>query len=186
MHRVHEAKEAELGPDTMREAERIVLLRVLDAAWRDHLYEMDYLQEGIGLRAMAQRDPLVEYQREGYELFQDLLGRIREDFSKYILHIQAAAQQRPPTRDRQQRQLSYHAAPKTSTVSSQTPAGVGAAAMATAQASGVAQSGQAPSPDGDGAPVYATVRRDSEKIGRNDPCPCGSGKKYKKCHGANL
>src|SRR5207248_8370010 len=95
VHQAYQRKEAELGPDAMRQAERIVLLNVLDAAWRDHLYEMDYLREGIGLRAMGQRDPLVEYQREGYEMFQNLVGRMREEFAKYIFHVSPAVEEAP-------------------------------------------------------------------------------------------
>ncbi len=170
--RVYEAKEQELGPELIRHAERLVLLNVLDNAWRDHLYEMDYLQEGIGLRAMGQRDPLVEYRREGFDLFQSLLGRVREDFTKYIFHVQATVEEQPQGQQRQQR-LTYSAPAKTSD-----------------QAAAPPQPGPAPTSTGSGqslpaaaAPSYETVRRDSEKVGRNDPCPCGSGKKYKKCHG---
>ncbi len=182
-YKAYETKEAELGPEMMRSAERIVLLRVLDAAWRDHLYEMDYLQEGIGLRAMGQRDPLVEYQREGYDLFQQLLGRIGEDFSKYIFHVQAVAEQEQ--REQRPRNLQYTSAPKTSGAR-RAPAGVAAAAAAqtaTAPVSGSAPSGGAPQ-GAEAEPEYQTVVREGEKVGRNDPCPCGSGKKYKRCHGA--
>jgi len=173
----YEAKEAELGPEVMRQAERTVLLRVLDAAWRDHLYEMDYLQEGIGLRAMGQRDPLVEYQREGYDMFQQLLGRIREDFSKYIVHVQAVAEQTQQRAPRPQ-QLRYTAPAKTSdALGRQLPPAPAAAAAA--------QGGGMPgTADGEDGPGYETIRREGDKVGRNDLCPCGSGKKYKRCHGA--
>jgi preprotein translocase subunit SecA len=173
-HAAYAAKEAELTPDIMRQAERIVMLRMLDAAWRDHLYEMDYLQEGIHLRAMAQRDPLVEYQREGYELFQGMLGRIKDEFAKYIFHVRPVAAEEPqPTRARQP--LTYTSAPKEQPLQSQIarpPAATPQAAAAAAQQGG----------NGD-APAYQTVRREGAAVGRNDPCPCGSGKKYKKCHG---
>ncbi len=98
MNEAYVAKEAELGTETMRRAERLVFLNVLDAAWRDHLYEMDYLREGIGLRAMGQRDPLVEYQREGFELFQNVVGRIRDDFARYIFHVSTVAEDAPQRR----------------------------------------------------------------------------------------
>jgi preprotein translocase subunit SecA len=162
----------------MRRAERIVLLNVLDAAWMDHLHEMDYLQEGIGLRAMGQRDPLVEYQREGFDLFQVLLGRIREDFARYIFHVQATVAE--PQQAQQRRQpLTYTAPAKTSEAQArQAPRPAPQPAAGPQQPAG---SGGAPAEEG---PVYETVRREGDKVGRNDPCPCGSGKKYKKCHGA--
>src|SRR5918996_6641425 len=113
LYDAYAAKEAELGSETMRAAERMVLLNVLDAAWRDHLYEMDYLREGIGLRAMGQRDPLVEYQREGFEMFQNLTGRIREEFTKYIFHVSAAVEDAPRQAPRA-RNVQYTAPAKTS------------------------------------------------------------------------
>ncbi|HYZ92492.1 MAG TPA: preprotein translocase subunit SecA [Actinomycetota bacterium] len=185
-HAAYEAKEQELGAEGMRRAERLVLLNVLDAAWRDHLYEMDYLREGIGLRAMGQRDPLVEYQREGYELFQSLIGRIREDFTRYIFHV--ASVDEDGGRTRRTSALRYTAPAKTSEAAAQekrqapvvpqpvpaaVPAGAGGGPV---QAQGVG--------DAEEGPMYETVRRDGDKVGRNDPCPCGSGKKYKRCHGA--
>jgi preprotein translocase subunit SecA len=182
VHQAYQRKEAELGTDNMRAAERLVLLNVLDAAWRDHLYEMDYLREGIGLRAMGQRDPLVEYQREGYEYFQNLIGRIRDDFTQYIFHVQNVDED--GQRTRRQGQLRYIAPAKTQD----------AADAQRRQAPPVPQPtmAQEPPPPGgapppqpeDDAVVYETFKRDVDKIGRNDPCPCGSGKKYKKCHGA--
>jgi len=181
-HTAYAAKEAELGAEGLRKAERLVLLNVLDAAWRDHLYEMDYLREGIGLRAMAQRDPLVEYQREGYELFQSLIGRIREDFTRYIFHV-SAAQEGP--RSRRQAPLQYTAPAKTSEAAAAERRQAAAAPQpipaAVPAGAGAAQP-QAALP-GDDGPVYETIKREGEKVGRNDPCPCGSGKKYKRCHG---
>jgi preprotein translocase subunit SecA len=153
----YDAKEASLGPELMRTAERYVLFQVIDAAWRDHLFEMDSLQEGIHLRAMAQRDPLVEYQREGYELFQNMLGRIREEFAKYIFHMRAAVSEEPPP----------EAAPP--------PRPARKPLSYTSAANDPGAEGQ--------AFVQQTVRNEGEKIGRNDPCPCGSGRKYKRCHG---
>ncbi len=177
------AKEAELGTEGLRQAERLVLLNVLDAAWRDHLYEMDYLREGIGLRAMAQRDPLVEYQREGYELFQSLIGRIREDFTRYIFHVSGVQE---GSRTRRQAPLKYTAPAKTSEAAAAERRQVAAAApqpvTAAVPAAGAAAQPQAMPPDAEG-PFYETIRREGDKVGRNDPCPCGSGKKYKRCHG---
>ena len=148
----YEAKEAELGVDestgqpVLREMERIVLLSIIDNAWREHLYEMDYLQEGIGLRAYGQRDPLVEYQREAFQMFQDMKDAIQEEFVRYIYRVQLVRQDEP-ARPRPQRVRISHG----------DEAGGGATG---------------------GAAVSV-----SDKIPRNAPCPCGSGKKYKKCHG---
>ncbi|HVE91137.1 MAG TPA: preprotein translocase subunit SecA [Actinomycetota bacterium] len=177
VHQAYAVKEAELGPEVMRQAERVVLLHVTDVAWREHLHEMDYLQEGIGLRAMGQRDPLVEYQREGYDLFQSTISRIREDFAKYIFHVQKAVQE-PQQAPQQQRRrpVTYSAPAKTQEEADrQQPA---------------------PAPGGNGAsagpprelePAYQTVRNEeTDKVGRNDPCWCGSGRKFKKCHGATV
>jgi preprotein translocase subunit SecA len=162
----YNARENELGTDRLREIERLVLLSVIDNRWRDHLYEMDYLQEGIGLRAMAQRDPLVEYQREGFEMFGRMQHAIKEDFARYIFHIEAVQEEGrrapEPTRLREERR----AVPLTR-VSPGPNGDLGADA------------GRAEAEDGP-IEVQQAV---SEKIPRNAPCPCGSGKKYKLCHG---
>ncbi|MFN2588455.1 MAG: preprotein translocase subunit SecA [Actinomycetota bacterium] len=165
--RVYHQREQELGEEQMREIERLVLLSVIDNRWREHLYEMDYLQEGIGLRAMAQKDPLVEYQREGYEMFHSMQATIKEDFARYVFHVEAVRedQQRraEPTRVREERrQIPMAAMPAAP------PAEAG--------------NGQAAGPQGEPQPV-AIEQAVSEKIPRNAPCPCGSGKKYKQCHG---
>ena len=89
----YEAKEAEVGPEVMRELERVVLLNITDTKWREHLYEMDYLQEGIHLRAYAQRDPLTEYRREAFDMFEELTQSIREDFVKYIYRVELVRQE---------------------------------------------------------------------------------------------
>src|SRR6476619_1412821 len=91
----YEEREAELGPETMREVERQVMLRIIDQKWREHLYEMDYLQEGINLRAMGQKDPLVEWQREGYEMFGAMMQSVAQDFVKYVMHAQVSVADQP-------------------------------------------------------------------------------------------
>jgi preprotein translocase subunit SecA len=170
----YRTKEADLGPEMMRRGERIVFLHVIDTAWREHLQEMDYLQEGIGLRAMGQRDPLVEYQREGFGLYQSMLSRIQEDFAKYIFHVQKAAEAEQQTDTRRTHGLRYVSPAKTSE---------GAARQQAAQQESAGQG----APAGTTTEVeYATIRHEEPKVGRNDPCPCGSGRKYKKCHGAHL
>ena len=96
-HAAYEAREEELGSEVMRELERRVVLQVLDRKWREHLYEMDYLQEGIGLRAMAQRDPLVEYQREGFDMFNAMLDAIKEESVGFLFNVEVEVQQAEPS-----------------------------------------------------------------------------------------
>ncbi len=150
----YEAKEQELGADTetgepiLRELERMVLLSLIDNKWREHLYEMDYLQEGIGLRSYAQRDPLVEYQRDAFQMFQEMKDAIQDEFVRYIYRIELVRQDEP-TRPRPQRVVTSHGG----------------------DASGDGKGGETSQASAGG------------KVPRNAPCPCGSGKKYKKCHG---
>ncbi|MDP9184740.1 MAG: preprotein translocase subunit SecA [Actinomycetota bacterium] len=153
----YEAKEAAVTPDVMRELERVVLLNITDTKWREHLYEMDYLQEGIHLRAYAQRDPLVEYQREAFSMFEALTASIREDFVKYIYRVELVRQEQPqgPRVQRVQENRDEVTA-------------------------GAAGAGEAPKGVQAGNPNQVI----SDKTPRNAPCPCGSGLKYKKCHGA--
>jgi preprotein translocase subunit SecA len=141
----YEEKEQALGSQTMRELERLVLLNITDTRWREHLYEMDYLQEGIHLRAYAQKDPLTEYRREAYLMFEELTESIQDDFVKYIYRVELVRQDEPG-RPRPQRVQTQH---------------------------GDEDQGEA-----------AGSQAKSGKVPRNAPCPCGSGKKYKKCHGA--
>src|SRR5690606_36454670 len=92
-HEVYDRREAEIGEETMREVEHQVILQVMDRKWREHLYEMDYLQEGIGLRAMAQRNPLIEYQREGYDMFQEMLEGIKEESIRFLFNVEVRVNQ---------------------------------------------------------------------------------------------
>jgi len=130
------------GVDSFEEAERRTLLSVVDSRWREHLYEMDYLREGIGWRGLSQRDPLVEYKREGFDIFQEMERGLKEDYVTYIYRVENIK-----LREEEMQQLVY--------------------------SGGEEEPNQRPS----------SPRRKEAKIGRNDPCPCGSGKKYKKCHG---
>jgi preprotein translocase subunit SecA len=143
------AREAELGAEVLRELERKVLLSVLDRKWREHLYEMDYLQEGIGLRAMAQRDPLVEYQREGYELFAAMMDAIKEELASLVFNVEVTVE-------------GDGSAIEAKGISNK-PAQVTPLQYTAADENGVVTSGD---------------------VSRNSPCPCGSGKKFKRCHGA--
>jgi preprotein translocase subunit SecA len=147
--KAYAAREAQLGAEVLRELERKVLLSVLDRRWREHLYEMDYLQEGIGLRAMAQRDPLVEYQREGYELFAAMMDAIKEEIGSLVFNVEVTIE-------------GDGSSIQAKGVESK-PAQVAPLQYTAADENGVATSGD---------------------VSRNSPCPCGSGKKYKRCHGA--
>jgi preprotein translocase subunit SecA len=151
--RAYQAREAELGADQLGELERWVLLSVLDRHWREHLYEMDYLQEGIGLRAIGQRDPLVEYQREGFDMFQAMQDSIKREAVAYVFN--ASIQVVDEEEERRQAP-----APQPTQLSSAVTEAEERAAGAQPQ------------------------RQTGKKVGRNQPCPCGSGKKYKLCHGA--
>jgi len=151
--RAYRDREAEFGPDLLHALERRVLLTVLDRHWREHLYEMDYLQEGIGLRAIGQRDPLVEYQREGFDMFQAMQDSIKREAVAYVFN--ASVQVIDEDEDRRQA-----TAPQPTQLSS---------AVTEAEERAAATQPQ---------------RQGGKKVGRNQPCPCGSGKKYKLCHGA--
>ncbi len=171
-------REFEIGTEVMRGLERQVMLRVIDQHWRTHLYEMDYLKEGIHLRAAGQKDPLSEWQREGFEMFGDLMQRIRRDFVRMITHIEVVT---PDTGQAATRNVTYTGP----TDPSEAPS---ALAQAAAAAAGVPVAGSKPAaaPSAARKPAAGTatmVRSAAEKTGRNAPCPCGSGKKFKLCHG---
>ncbi len=174
----YERREQEVGPDVMRHVERQVMLRIIDQKWREHLYEMDYLQEGINLRAMGQRDPLVEWQREGYAMFEQMMHNIAQDFVKYVMHVQVQVQA-PPEEAPAVSNVSYSAPEDPS--SSGGTASMAAAARAQAQA--IAAGAPAPQEPEEPEQQAPIVKTDWEKTPRNAPCPCGSGKKFKLCHG---
>ena len=173
-----ESREQELGADTMRQIERQVMLNIIDQHWREHLLEMDYLQEGINLRAMGQRDPLVEWQREGFEMFGVMMQAIAQDFVKYVMHVQMIEEDTAPVNDVKDMALSGpDEGGGGANMGSVALAQAGAAAMAQASAAGQ----QAVVSD---EPAAAPkVKSDWDKTPRNSPCPCGSGKKFKACHG---
>jgi preprotein translocase subunit SecA len=179
----YETKEKQVqlvSPELMRRIERDFMLQIVDTQWKDHLYSLDHLKEGIGLRGYGQKDPLVEYKRESFELFQDMKRRIDEEMVRTLWQIrpvfdEGAAAPRAPRRA---------APPITLNEPKAEPVGAFASAPRAAPRPQALPSRSGPARvGGDDAPVQ-TVRRDEPKVGRNDPCPCGSGKKYKKCHGA--
>jgi preprotein translocase subunit SecA len=171
----YQAKEEELGEELMRELERFVILQVVDTRWREHLENMDYLREGVHLRAMAQKDPLVEYTSEGHSMFQELNAQIREEVLATLFHAQLAPE------DAEQLRMAQEAAATAGNGDFSYEHESVAGAEAIAAAGGGAEAGAvltAPA-----RPQQRTVGA-HEKLGRNDPCWCGSGKKFKKCHGA--
>jgi preprotein translocase subunit SecA len=165
----YEQREETLGPDVMRQVERQVMLRIIDQKWREHLQEMDYLQGGINLRAMGQKDPLMEWQREGFEMFGQMMTAIAQDFVKYVMHVEVALQPAGPDEESRVRDVQYSAP-------GDSPGG-----FTTAGAAGLAAGG----PPQASEPLVNTpvVKSEWDKTGRNEPCPCGSGKKFKQCHG---
>ena len=174
----YEQREVEMGEEVMREVERQVMLRIIDQRWREHLEEMDYLKEGINLRAMGQKDPLVEWQREGYEMFGGMMKGIAQDFVRYVMHVQVVE------KDQDQPKLGTPQVLNMQTSSSDDQPVASGFDRAAAQ---VAADDGVPAP---AEPVASskpqTVQKDAfEKTPRNAPCPCGSGKKFKNCHGAS-
>src|SRR5256714_2572525 len=154
-------KEQQIGVEAMRTYERIIMLNIIDAQWKDHLLSLDHLKQGIGLVGYGQKDPLVEYKKQSFDLFQEMLDRIDTFTIRSLFNLQVVSeessdkiqQRRPP---RRQTRMTF------------TGPNQGAAAA------------------GEEAGKVKTVTRDQPKVGRNDPCPCGSGKKYKKCCGASV
>jgi preprotein translocase subunit SecA len=177
--RKYESKETLIPTEILRRVERDIMLQIVDSQWKDHLYSLDHLKEGIGLRGYGQKDPLVEYKKESFALFSAMKDRIEEEMVRYLWRLtpmvgddsgQAPVRQPAPRRPPQLTMSAHAPAPS--------PFGAigGGAASAVAEPPRPARTG--------GDDVVKQVRRDEPKVGRNDPCPCGSGKKYKKCHGA--
>lgn len=177
----YEAKEESIGKETLREIERRVMLSVIDQRWREHLYEMDYLREGINLRAMGQQDPLAEWQREGYDMFEAMMAEIEDDFVRYVTHLQVVTEDAPqPLAGNLQ-----YSAPEDPVQ--------GAQGLRTALATPVASDEPAPVPQAMPGepeaydPYDPELQQEPVRVektpGRNEPCFCGSGKKYKLCHG---
>ncbi|MBW8750582.1 MAG: preprotein translocase subunit SecA [Propionibacteriales bacterium] len=203
--KAYDAREEEVGEEVMRELERRVLLSVLDRKWREHLYEMDYLREGIGLRAYSQRDPLVEYQREGFDMFNAMKEGIREETVGFLFNLEVQLEEEgeaeeveiPPGMEIEPGHEGHSHAPIFR------PIGTGAAEAAAAEAEAHAVHFKAKGLDAPKAPQHLTYAGPTEQgevelrgqtatnaddpfatVGRNEKCPCGSGKKYKQCHGA--
>jgi preprotein translocase subunit SecA len=161
----YQAKEQLAGTETMRHFEKAVMLQVLDQAWKEHLAGMDYLRQGIHLRSYAQKNPKQEYKREAFQMFTDLLERIKQDVVGILSKVQVRAETDVAAVEEQRRST---------------------APMQFRHEEASAMAGDAPQPDvgeGEPAPPAQPFVRSGRKVGRNEPCPCGSGKKYKQCHG---
>src|SRR4051794_40884193 len=180
--KAYEEREEELGGELMRGLERFILLQIIDERWREHLHDMDYLREGIHLRGFAQEDPLVAYKNEAFGMFGALIQAIWEEFARYIFNVELEIEQegpgggggqmwQPPSGSSSTGPLQY------------TGGGMDQPSALAAAAAGAGPNDEyyeEPPP-----PVEQRKLDDHERLGRNDPCWCGSGKKYKKCHGAN-
>jgi preprotein translocase subunit SecA len=199
----YEEKERQVGPELMLFHERMIMLQIVDSQWKDHLYALDHLKEGIGLRGYGQRDPLVEYKKESFSMFQALMDRIDEEILRWVFLYQAMAppeearepepapidrgpQTPPPARAPEARRVREPelalagARPLPRNLSFNNP---GELLSGSRSALGAAQPEEPAEAHGGNDAAVETVRREGKKVGRNDPCPCGSGKKYKKCHG---
>ncbi|MQY07102.1 preprotein translocase subunit SecA [Actinomadura macrotermitis] len=181
----YEKREQELGEEVVRELERRVVLSVLDRKWREHLYEMDYLQEGIGLRAMAQRDPLVEYQREGYDMFNAMLDGIKEESVGYLFNLEVEVEDQPAAPAVGANPVALDSGDEDGDEAPQDDAPVVHAKGLDEPQRPKKLDYSAPTLDGEGGVEHHTEEAEDEYAGvnRNDPCPCGSGKKFKRCHG---
>jgi len=151
---IYEDKEKRFGAEYMRFQERMIMLQILDMQWKDHLWSLDHLKEGIGLRGYGQRDPLIEYKKESFDMFEELRTRIEEETVRFLYLFEPISKEESDAREREREEARRKAQREANLVYS---AGAGT--------------------------VDAPSRREQAKVGRNDPCPCGSGKKFKKCHG---
>jgi preprotein translocase subunit SecA len=196
----YDEKERAVGVERMLFHQRMIMLQIVDTQWKDHLYSLDHLKEGIGLRGYGQRDPLVEYKKESFQMFQALMDRMDEEILKWIFLYQPVpipGDEGPVTSD--EGGLAPTFLPSNRPAPAASPARVREPELALAGARAVsrnltfndpsatpgalARAAQPREAEG-GSDEVQTFRREGKKVGRNDPCPCGSGKKYKKCHGA--
>jgi preprotein translocase subunit SecA len=180
----YEEKEALVGSELLRRVERDIMLQIVDAQWKDHLYSLDHLKEGIGLRGYGQRDPLVEYKKESFALFQDMKARIEEEIVRYLFWLRPVLKEEAPVRRPAARRATPMVMNNPAAEAVPAFAGGGRATATMPDSARPAQSARPQPARTGGDDVVKTVKHDQPKVGRNDPCPCGSGKKYKKCHGA--
>ena len=160
----------ETGNPLIRDLERYVLLNSVDQHWREHLYDMDYLREGIHLRALGQKDPLSEYRLEGHDMFEEMMDSVKSEFVRYMFNLEV--ERAPQIESHQPERVSY-------TYADDPIHGFDESADESAVLVSTEPNGGDPAPK-----VEQRVADEWDRVGRNDPCPCGSGLKYKKCHGA--
>ena len=174
----YDERETNLNPALVRDLERWVLLQLVDVQWREHLYAMDYLREGIHLRSLGQKDPLAEYRMEGHSMFDEMTRQLRHEFTRYIFHLEV--NQAPEVEQQQATDVDY-------TYAEEPVQGVQATTTANAEANVVFEAGDGAEPEPEPAPTRTVVEQRQadalDRVGRNDPCPCGSGKKFKRCYG---
>ncbi|MFO1464814.1 MAG: preprotein translocase subunit SecA [bacterium] len=181
----YEAKEQRLGPDLMRQIEKVLMLQTIDALWKDHLLSMDHLREGIGLRGYAQKDPIVEYKREGFAMFEQMMQTFNNDVLQKVFRVEVEESQAvavAPMQRAQPMTMSRSFAPIASPAARPAQAAPQAAATPLPLPGGTLPGMGRPAPQA--VQPTGSIQRQDPKVGRNDPCPCGSGKKYKKCHGS--
>ena len=188
----YEEKEQQIGPDIMRWLERRIILDVVDAQWKDHLLSLDHLKEGIGLRGYAQKDPLVEFKKEAFTLFEDMMTRIDNETIRYLYHIQVQRGEQPPEVVAEMPRPPRALRPRPDAIAASAAAARASEPQhlpAVAREIERRQQRQQRDLQYQTGPAQAEAPkpvRAGAKVGRNDPCPCGSGKKYKKCHGASV
>jgi preprotein translocase subunit SecA len=181
----YEAKEAayaadeRIGPDVMRQLERFIVLNAIDQRWREHLDNMDYLREGIHLRSMAQKDPLVEYKVEGHQMFQEMMAQVRAEVCSFLFHADIAVEEDlvPINAQQPSGQLNYMHGDHSALEDAREYGGEQGSGSSSTTFTQARQGGSV-------SQTPIVQHRASDEPGRNDPCPCGSGKKYKRCHGA--
>jgi preprotein translocase subunit SecA len=174
---LYKKKEEELSPEILRRLERMLLLHTLDDRWKDHLLDMDHLREGINLRGYAQRDPILDYQRESFRLFESMFFLVKQEFLAKVFRVKLQAGEIPENHE----ETEEEAEARRLRIQEQLEADQRERAERVQKLNLFS----GPKSAGSSAAKPDTVKREADKVGRNDPCPCGSGKKYKKCHGAN-
>ncbi|PYQ00518.1 MAG: hypothetical protein DMF82_21920 [Acidobacteria bacterium] len=203
IRKLYEEKQGQVGADAMNMFVRMVMLQIVDTQWKDHLYALDHLKEGIGLRGYGQRDPLVEYKKESFNMFQALMDRIDEEMLRWIYLAQpmrgdegggppapsprpvsVAREEAPVPEPRPVREPELAFAGARTRPRNLTFNDPGAVLSGSGSALGGVTAAEPAEARGGMDGSVQTVRREGKKVGRNDPCPCGSGRKYKKCHGA--
>jgi preprotein translocase subunit SecA len=192
----YKEKEDLIGPENMREAESVVMLNVIDNQWKDHLLSMDHLKEGIGMRAYGQKDPLIEYKKESFVLFQDMMDRIEDETVRFLFFLQITREPGEGSRPQLPFDMDEDGYEEDEEEEEGQPSPVNEQQRAIAQTSILdftkniqrkkeKEMAELQMVGGDGSANGSNKQViKGDKVGRNDPCPCGSGKKYKKCHGA--